>query len=204
VLDALASALRLTPAERVHIHQLVHGGPPADGCAREVLAPGLAGLIEHLSPDPAYVTGRRWDVLASNPAARALWTDWGALPPEERNMIWWALTHESARTAFVDWEAEATALLARLRAAAARHPDDPAFADLIDRLHAASPEVRRWWPRHDVAPISSGTKRLRHPALGEVQLPFTVLHPADDVEQKLVIFTPTTRDRARLAALLDD
>ncbi len=48
---------------------------------------------------------------------------------------------------YVEWEVEAAALLARFRLAAARRADDPEFVGLIDRLHGASPEVRRWWPR---------------------------------------------------------
>jgi transcriptional regulator with XRE-family HTH domain len=201
VLDALADALRLAPAERAHIHELAHGGARAPASAPEALAPGLGALVERLDPDPAYVTGRRWDVLASNRSARALWTDWSVLPEDERNMIWWTFTEPAARTILVDWQGEATALLGRLRAAAARHPDDPGFGALVARLHAASPEARAWWRRHEIAPVSSGTKRLRHPELGELRLEVTVLHSADDHEQKLVLFTPPPEDRARLAAL---
>jgi transcriptional regulator with XRE-family HTH domain len=201
VLDALADALRLTPAERAHIHELAHGGARAPAPASEALASGLGGLVNRLDPDPAYVTGRRWDVLASNRSARALWTDWSVLPEDERNMIWWTFTEPAARTVFVDWQGEASALLGRLRAAAARHPDDPGFGELIARLRAVSPEARAWWPRHDIAPVGSGTKRLRHPELGELRLEVTVLHSADDPEQKLVLFTPGPADRARLVAL---
>jgi transcriptional regulator with XRE-family HTH domain len=201
VLDALADALRLTPAERAHIHELAHGGTRAPAPAAEALAPGLGALVDRLDPDPAYVTGRRWDVLASNRSARALWTDWSALPDDERNMIWWTFTSPAARTILVDWQSEASALLGRLRAAAARHPEDPGFGDLIARLQAASPEAHAWWPRHDIAPVGSGTKRLRHAELGELRLEVTVLHSADDPEQKLVLFTPIPEDRARLAAL---
>ncbi len=56
-----------------------------------------------------------------------LWIDWPALPPEQRNMLWWMFTDPAARTVLVDWEAEAAALLARYRAAVGRHPDDPAL-----------------------------------------------------------------------------
>jgi transcriptional regulator with XRE-family HTH domain len=201
VLDALADALRLTPAERAHIHELAHGGSRPRVAAPEALAPGLGALVDRLDPDPAYVTGRRWDVLASNRSARALWTDWSVLPEDERNMIWWTFTEPAARTVFVDWQGEASALLGRLRAAAARHPDDPGFGELVARLHAASPEARAWWPRHEIAPVGSGTKRLRHPDLGELRLAVTVLHSADDPEQKLVVFTAAPEDRARLVGL---
>lgn len=169
-----------------------------------MLAPGLADLVDRLDPDPAYVTGRRWDLLASNRAARALWTDWNVVPEEDRNIIWWTFTQPAARAILGDWQGEAVALLGRLRAAAARHHDDPRFEELIARLHAASPEARVWWPRHHIAPIGSGSKLLRHPYLGELRLDVTVLYSADDPEQKLVIFKPALDDRARLAAFIAD
>ncbi|GAA4217420.1 helix-turn-helix domain-containing protein [Actinocatenispora rupis] len=202
VLDALATALRLSAAERGHLHELAYGAPPAEP-AEEVLVPGVAELVDRLDPAPAYVTGRRWDVLAANRAACLLWTDWWALPPADRNMVWWMLTAPAARDVFVEWEREASAQLARFRAAAARHRDDPSFAELVDRLRAASPEMREWWPRHDVAPLSSGSKLLHHPVLGELRLRHVVLTVADAPEQKLVTFHPESVDLPRIAALVD-
>jgi transcriptional regulator with XRE-family HTH domain len=203
VLDALSAALRLDAAERRHVHELIHGAPPAETPALvESLSPPVVSLVDRLDPCPTYVTGRYWDVLASNRAARALWTDWPARPPEARNMLWWMFTDPGARTVMVDWPGEASALLGRFRAAAARHPGDPGFGALLDRLHAASTEIRDWWPQHKVVPLGSGTKRLRHPALGEFELHHVVLQLADEPEQKLVTFTATDQDQARISELL--
>lgn len=203
VLDALARALRLAPAERAHVHELVHGPhAAASPGAVEVLAPAVAALVDRLDPYPAYVTGRRFDVLAANRAARALWTDWPSLPLQERNMLWWVFTDPAARTTLIEWEAEASALLARFRVAADRHPDDPEFAALIGRLQAASAEARDWWPRHDVVALSSGTKRLRHPVLGDLDLQHVVLQVADDPEQKLVTFTADGDHQQRITDLI--
>lgn len=203
VLDALASALHLTAAERVHLHQLAYDSPPAPAPPTvESLAPGLAELVTRLDPCPTYVTGRRWDVLAANRAARVLWTDWSALPPAERNMVWWTFTYRAARSVLVEWEHEASALLARLRSAAARHPDDPCFTELIERLRSASPEVRAWWPRREVAQIGSGLKRLRHPELGELTMRHVVLTAADDPDQKVVTFTADYADLSRIRTLV--
>lgn len=203
VLDALAHALQMAPAERDYLHVLVHGGPPPPAAvSSEVLAPGVAELLEHLNPHPSYVTGRCWDVLGSNSSARLLWTDWPRLPADERNLLLWMFAAPAAREVVVDWETEAAAQLARFRAAAARHPADSRFTALTERLHAISPEVRDWWPRHDVAPLASGRKRLRHPQLGELELRHVVLQVADDPEQKLVTFAPSAADESRLAAAL--
>jgi transcriptional regulator with XRE-family HTH domain len=202
VLDALARALQLEAVERAHLHQLIHGDPPpADGFG-ETVAPAVVALVDRLDPCPTYVTGRRFDVLASNRAARALWTDWPARPRDERNMLWWTFTDPSARTILIDWETEAATLLARFRAAADRHLDDAGFRELANRLRAASPEVRAWWPRHEIAPLGWHTKRLRHPALGELALRPVVLRVADDPDQKLVTFDPGG-DQDRVARLLE-
>jgi MmyB-like transcription regulator ligand binding domain len=117
-------------------------------------------------------------------------------------MLWWTFMDPAARTVLIEWPAEATAQLARFRAAAARHPDDPEFVSLIQRLHAGSVEVRAWWPRHDVAPLRSGTKRIRHPTLGDLTFHHVVLQLADNPEQKLVTFTAEQQDETRLAQLL--
>ena len=123
-------------------------------------------------------------------------------PADRRNILWRTLVEPAARTGLVEWEQEARAQLARFRAAAARRPDDPRTASLVDRLLTASPEARRWWPRHDIAPLSSSVKRLRHSELGEIALHNVVLQWADDPEIKIVTFAPAGPDRDRIAALL--
>ncbi len=205
VLAALAQALRLSAAERAHLYQLARIGPPAadEDAQADSLLPALSAMVARLDPYPAYVKGRRWDVLAANRAARGLFADWPARPPEDRNILWWAFTDPAARKVFVDWEHEASAMLARFRAVAARRPDDPDFAELIERLHQASPEVRSWWPRHDVLPVAGGTKRLHHPAIGNVTFEHVVLQVADHPEQILVSFTSADVGEDVLARLAD-
>jgi transcriptional regulator with XRE-family HTH domain len=203
VLDALASALQLDAADRAHLHELAAGGGRRPAIA-ETLAPGLADLVDHLDPRPTYVTGRYWDVLAANRAARSLWTDWTAVPAEDRNMLWWVFTAPAARDVFVDWDAEAADVLVQFRAAAGQHLDDPGFMMLLARLQAASPEVREWWPRQDLSPNSAGSSRLQHPDLGVVELHHTVLQAADDSDQRLVTFDATAADLDRIASVVED
>ena len=202
VVAALAGALRLSSAERAHLFQLAGITPAADDQAQaETVTPVVSAMVARLDPFPAYLKGRRWDVLAANRAARALFTDWSARPPGDRNLVWWMFTDPAARKVYVDWEKEASDMLGRFRAAAARRLDDPDFTDLIERLHQASPEVRSWWPRYDVAPVGGGTKHLHHPALGDVAFQHTVLQVADHPEQMLVYFSTDEVPAAKLAAL---
>src|SRR4051794_4119945 len=188
VLDALAGALRLGEAERAHLHVLARREPPA-AAAPAVVSPALAALVARLDPHAAYLTGARFDVLAWNRAAALLWTDWAARPEEERNMLLWMFLDPAARRVMVEWNDEARALLGRFRAAHARYAGDPAFGALAARLQAESAEVRDWWAAHEVAPLSSGRKRLRHPELGELELTHVVLEHVDAPCQRLGAFT---------------
>ncbi|HEY6499683.1 MAG TPA: helix-turn-helix transcriptional regulator [Streptosporangiaceae bacterium] len=194
VLDALADALRLSATERRYLRVLAYG-EDADASAvtaaepREQLDPGVVALVQRLEPHPTIVKGRCWDVLAANPAARALFTDWEALPPGQRNLVLWMFTTRQAREVYLDWEPEAQAMLARFRLAAARHPGDPAFTALIEELQRVSEHVRAWWPRHDVRDVGSGTKKLRHPVLGPTEYAHVVLQVADHPDQTLVTYS---------------
>jgi transcriptional regulator with XRE-family HTH domain len=214
VLQSLAGALRLSPAEFRYLQVLAYGpgraaGPVAgpagstasagagaagDGPAERV-DPAVADLVQRLEPFPTLVKGRRWDVLAANPAARELFTDWDAVPAGQRNLVRWMFTSDRARAVYLEWEPEARAMLGRFRLAAARHPDDPAFAALIAGLRRDSELVRDWWPRHDVRAVGSGSKKLLHPRLGPVDYAHVVLQVADDPEQTLVTYSPATGPR---------
>jgi transcriptional regulator with XRE-family HTH domain len=198
VLDALAAALQMSPAERRYLQVLAYGG---DDAARGVVVPApppeqidqsVADLVQRLDPFPTIVKGRRWDVLAANAAARELFTDWEALPARERNLVRWMFTTDRAREVYLDWEQEARAMLGRFRLAAARYRDDPDFTALIAELQRDSQHVRDWWPRHDVIAVGSGTKKLRHPRLGPVSYSHVVLQVADNPDQTLVTYSPAT------------
>jgi transcriptional regulator with XRE-family HTH domain len=201
VLDALAAALRMSAAERRYLQVLAHGPDGAASAGAAAIAPpervaeGVADLVQRLEPFPTYVKGRRWDVLAANPAARELFTDWSALPGGQGNLVHWMFTSGRAREVYLDWEAEARAMLGRFRLAAARHPDDPDFTALIAELHRDSQHIRDWWPRHDVTAVGSGAKKLLHPRLGPVCYSHVVLQVADNPDQTLVTFSLSQASR---------
>jgi transcriptional regulator with XRE-family HTH domain len=197
VLDALAAALRMTPAERRYLLSLAHGrdaaaagGAAGAAAAPEQVSPGVADLVRRLEPSPTLVKGRCWDVLAANPAARELFGDWSGTPGM-RNLVRWMFTSDAAREIYLEWEPEARAMLGRFRLTAARHPGDPRVARLVEELRRDSPQVRDWWPAHDVSPIGGeGVKKLRHPRLGPVEYSHVILQVADNPDQVLVTYSP--------------
>jgi hypothetical protein len=178
-------------AERGRRRWLRLGGlaPTTPESGPETIDGGLADLVEALGPRPAYVTAASFDVLAANDAARELFTGMtGTASPA--NVALWVFSDPRAREVLVDREEVARGVLARLRAATARHPDDARVAAVVETLRRKSAEAAAWWPRQDVREDRSGTKRVRHPRLGEVTLAHTVLHPAERPDLTLVVYGP--------------
>lgn len=188
VIAALAAALQMTPLESRHLVELVHGITDSTSPAIEMLDPRVGDFVDRLDPDPAYVTGRTWDVLAANSAARQWWVDWPSLPPQDRNMLVFMFLHPQSRQRFARWETEARALLGRFRVAYSRHSGDAQFNALLDRLLTESADAHRWWRQHEVAPIGSGHKTMIHPEFGATRFEHIVFTVADTPGQKLVVF----------------
>ena len=117
VLEAVARALRLTPAERAHVILLGRGehAPPCKAPAEEV-SPTLRRLVANLGPGPAYLLSRTNDVLAASPEALNLFAGLADWPERQRNTIRYLFLHPTARDLFVFWERAARSSLAKLRA----------------------------------------------------------------------------------------
>ncbi|WP_405618435.1 helix-turn-helix domain-containing protein [Streptomyces sp. NBC_00076] len=190
VLDAIARALRLTDAEHAHLTHLAkpkqHKKKPA---ARPQQVRGaLQTLLDSMDGVPAYVVGRRSDVLAWNRMAAAVFGDWAELPPAERNWARLVFLRPAYRDLYVDWEQKAIDIVCALRMDAGRHPDDPRLSALVGELSVKSEEFRRLWATHDVKEKSHGLKRLRHPLVGHLDLEFESFRLVDDHEQSLVTY----------------
>jgi transcriptional regulator with XRE-family HTH domain len=205
VLEAISRALRLTPAERIHLILLGRGeeaapcpGPP------ERVSPTVKRLIQGLGANPAYLLGRRWDYLAWNDAAVALFGDFGALPREERNHAWQTFVNPARRELMCDWPQSSRLLAAKFRADSARHLGDPSFEQLITALRAASPEFCKAWKRHEVARAGEGRKTLNHPTVGKLVFEHAVFNPQDAPEQRVILYSPADEcgTREKLAELL--
>jgi transcriptional regulator with XRE-family HTH domain len=191
VLEALARALRLNPAERTHLILLGRGeDPPPCKSPAERVSPTLRRLIENLGPNPAFILGRRWDYLAWNDAATALLGDFAAIPRASRNHAWLTFTDPARREMFTDWERSSRVLVAKFRADSARHLGDPAFESLIAALQKSSPEFAKAWQRHEVSRSGEGRKDLRHPVGGMLSFSHAVFHPAEFSEQRLILYSP--------------
>jgi transcriptional regulator with XRE-family HTH domain len=190
VLDAIARALRLNDLERNHLFAVAK---PSRARRRPMtpqrVRPGLYRVLETMADMPAMVIGRRLDVLATNPMARALLTDFDALPARERNMARFLFLDEAARELYVDWEAAARGVIGTLHLYAGRHPEDRLLAELVGELSVRDEDFRHWWADHRVSERSHGSKRYRHPVVGDLTLAYEALTPTSDPDQTLGLHT---------------
>ncbi|MBB5158183.1 transcriptional regulator with XRE-family HTH domain [Saccharopolyspora phatthalungensis] len=193
VLDALAVALRLDEAERQHLFNLARPEPAKRKrrARPQRVDPATLRLIETLDEVycPAFVLGRRLDVLAHNRLAGALITEFRALPAPQRNQARFVFFDPHARELYADWATVAADTVAMLRLDAGRYPDDPQLSALIGELSIHSEEFRRWWSDHKVHQRTTGTKAYRHPLVGDLTVEYQALHPAGDADQILFVYT---------------
>ncbi|MBR0700517.1 helix-turn-helix domain-containing protein [Bradyrhizobium diazoefficiens] len=187
-IDALARALRLSKTEHAHLKALARDGART-AFTREIVPAPIQRMIASLK-QPAYVTGRRWDVLAWNDAAEDVFA-FGQLPEQDRNTLLLVLTNKQTRKIYgAGWADVAKSMVAMFRATHDVWAGDPAFTELLTRLRQGSPEFVKWWEAHDIRSTMSGLKTMNHPTRGLLRFEHTSFQANDDPALKLVIYTP--------------
>ncbi|MBH5397997.1 helix-turn-helix domain-containing protein [Bradyrhizobium sp. CNPSo 4010] len=186
--DALARALRLSKTEHAHLKALARDGARS-AFTREIVPPSIRRMIESLH-QPAYITGRRWDVLAWNAAAEEVF-GFSQFPERDRNTLLLVLTNKQTRKFYgASWTEVAKRMVAMFRATHDVWAGDPAFTELLTRLREGSPEFVEWWEAHDIRSTISGSKTMHHPTKGVLHFEHTSFQANDDPALKLVIYTP--------------
>ena len=197
VLDAIAAALHLNDAERVHLRDLAGSGgrrirprqPPV-----ERADPALLELLASLGDVPSLILGRSSSVLAWNPLGHALLASHldAASPhsPATRpNMAELVFLDSETRSLYTDWRAKSLAVVGNLRLVAGKHPDDSVLALLIGSLVVASPEFATLWADQRVRPCATAVYELQHPLVGKLSLTQQTLRSIDHPDQTLVTHT---------------
>lgn len=188
--DALARALHLDKAEHAHLRALaLPSNRPA--FVRETVPSTVRCIVERLD-QPAYVTGRRWDVLAWNNAACALFTNFSRMPEADRNILIYVLTDPDARRVFgLAWAGQAARMVARFRGTHDLWAGDPAFTSLVRDLRERSPEFAGCWDAHQVgSSAGTGEKVLVHPNNGPLRYEYATFQVNDDPALRLTVYTP--------------
>jgi transcriptional regulator with XRE-family HTH domain len=207
VLDAVARALRLDDAERLHLFDLAR--PEAStrlASSHGPLRPSVQRTLDAFTGGMALVRNRRWDYLAANALGRAVYADIfdGATGPP--NHIRYVYLDDRARSFFDDWPAVARDTARILRSEAARDAHDPGPAELVEELSRTSTEFQAIWSRHDVRLPAAGLHRFHHPLVGQLDLVFEAAALRADPGLTLLLATgaegsPTEAALRRLSAM---
>lgn len=203
ILEGISRALQLDDAERAHLYGLVRAanttawsevrrGRPAK---RQEMRPGVQQLLDAMTLVPAVVQNGRLDLVAANQLGRALFSELYAQARsagragQPANFSRFLFLSPAARDMYPGWEEAAQQTVALLRAEAGRVPDDRALRSLVGELSTRSDDFRALWGSHDVRRHSTGTKRLRHPAVGELELNYEAMPLSADSPLLFLAYT---------------
>ncbi len=209
VLDALAAALQLDEAERDHLFHLARqsgAGSPRRRRPAVAVRSTLQQVLDAVSEAPAWICNGRYDVLATNHLARALFAPVLAEPRRPANTARFIyLTTDAARAFFVDYDHIAGDVAAKLRMEAGRNPHDEDLIALVGELSTRSELFRQRWASQDVRLRRSGRKRLHHPIVGRLDLDVETMDLPAEPGLHLAVYTapagtPTTDNLALLAS----
>jgi transcriptional regulator with XRE-family HTH domain len=193
VIDGITHALHLDEVERAHLVDLLRtatpGRLPRRRQARQPVRATVQRVLDSMVGTPAFVLNGRLDILGANALGRALYAPVYADPGEPPNNARYIFLDPHAIEFFRDFDKVADDTVALLRAEAGRDPYDRQLSDLIGELSTRSDDFRVRWAAHDVRIHTTGVKRLHHPVVGDLDLPFETFPVGDDPSQSLLTYT---------------
>lgn len=206
IIVSLARALQLSQDERDHLHRLAGFGPTQDRRIVDDIPPSMRRLLTLLDSTPVAVFAADWQLVWWNPRWAALFGDPTRIDSEERNLVRLRFPVASDRGRLTSWpvipvnaEAADRALVADVRRAVARFPDDPRVSELVASRVAGNPRFATFWADAAVGRHAEDRKTVRHPDIGEVSVDCDVLTDGD-TDLKIVAYTavPDSEDESKL------
>jgi hypothetical protein len=171
-IDAVSSALKLTPAEQKHLYQLATGTLPVTS-PNQTVDPMLRDVLDGYHTGPAMLLNVRMDVVAANPLAKAIFGDLAAAPEYEQNWLWYLFENHHM---IGEWESQARELTATFRGSLCENANDPAYNRLMNKLLETSETFRRFWDEHDVGELEDAPPlTMAHPTYGPLRFTMRVL-----------------------------
>ncbi|MEU4344861.1 helix-turn-helix transcriptional regulator [Nocardia sp. NPDC023852] len=205
VLSALADALGLSPAERVHLHRLTKAADTGFNCMggaqpQRDVRPTVRAILDRLEPAPAVVVNRLTEVLAYTDGYHRLMAPTGLFTGTDTpaNLSRFLFTGPDARALYPDWGHVADEMVATLKQGPFRA--DPHIAALADELTVIAGSA--FADRVETIPslaAATGITRFAHPEAGALRLAYEILDLSADDDQQLIVHLPA--DEATAAAL---
>lgn len=169
----------------------------------EGVTPRLQRVLDALEPSPALIRTAIWDVVAWNRAVPVMLADYGALPPEQRNILRFMFLDPRARAAQHDWESVARFVLGAFRIDAARAGAAAEVEPLVHELCRLSPEFAAMWRENDVRSHGEGVKHIRHPVLGSIAFEYSAFAVDGRPDLSMVVYNPVlVADADKIRAII--
>ena len=207
VLDALARALQLDEAERSHLIDLARATQPATATrrrrpAKQHIRPAVQRILDAMTQAPAFVRNGRLDILAANQLGYALYSSY-LTPGRTANTARFVFLDPRSEGFYHDWDHVADEVVAILRSEAGRNPYDRDLTNLIGELSTQSELFRAKWAAHNVRFHDTGTKRLHHPVVGDLELTYEAMELSADTGLVMFAYTaePGTKSEQALQLL---
>ena len=199
VLEGLANALALDDAEREHLFDLARAAGPAAPRRRRSSHRGVRAHVQQILDAldvPAVARAPYGNYVAANALGRALYAPLFDSPEQRANSARFTFLDPAATDFYVDWDRVASDLVAHLRSEAGHNSYDRALTDLVGELSTRSQEFRRLWAAHNVRFHRTGTKRIRHPIVGEMELSFESMALSADAGLAINVYTAEPGSRS--------
>jgi transcriptional regulator with XRE-family HTH domain len=197
VLDALARALQLDETEHAHLLDLARAadGIPTSGRhrrrtpSRATSRSSLRWALEAITEGVAFVRDSHQNLLATNALGRAFYSPVIGEGGRTPNLARFQFLDPASRDFYPDWDLFAEMCVGIMRAEAGRDPHDRGLQDLVGELSTHSETFRRLWADHNVRTHGAGTKRFRHPVVGELTLAYEELAITAEPGLVLMVYT---------------
>ncbi|MDQ1203048.1 transcriptional regulator with XRE-family HTH domain [Rhodococcus sp. SORGH_AS303] len=200
---ALARALRLNDEEVDHLYRVAGLASPNGRLVPHHIGPGVRRMVDRLDDVPLAVFTAAWDIVHHNGLWAAISGDPALRHGVDRNVVWRHFTDDFTGVGYDDRHHEEFGedLVADLRAAHARYPDDPYLTTLVTRLRARSADFDARWGRATMS-VHKASRKVMTTPVGPIAVDCDVLTaPGSDL--RIVVYTtvPGSEDEQRLELL---
>lgn len=200
LLERVAITLRLSPAERIYLLELVENRSTVKIPLTDTLSASLSRMVQ-FTPVPALAMTLRWDIVAWNALTARVFRDYDTIPQPTRNLLRIVLTDEKYRSDAPSYDEIARNLLAEFREDFGKCAGDPSFAELIAELHQILPDFERLWKTVDLSSAQRGSL-VHHDELGDLYFDRISYIPRHSPSLRILMFIPAEPRTARVIAAL--
>lgn len=166
--------------------------------------PSLHWALDAITDAVAFVRDPQQNLLAVNALGRAFYSPVIGAGGRMPNLARFQFLDPAAREFYPDWDLMAGMCVGVMRAEAGRDPHNKAMQDLVGELSTHSETFRQLWAAHDVRTHGTGTKRFRHPLVGELLLAYEELALTAEPGTVMLVYTAEpgspSAERLRLLA----